>query len=116
LLGMTLGVISALNRNGPGDYFGVFFATVGASLPNFILASFLIIIFAVKLGWVGSLGWGGPADFDKILDASAWHPKQMILPVISVSVLPAAYIARVTRAGLVEVLGQDYIRTARAKG
>ncbi len=116
VLGMLLGIVSALNQNGPGDYLGVFFATVGASLPNFILASFLIVIFAIKLGWVGVLGWGGPSEWGDVLDGEAWRPKQMVLPVVAVSVLPAAYIARVTRAGLLEVMRQDYIRTAYAKG
>ncbi len=116
VVGMGLGVISALNQNGPGDYLGVFFATIGASLPNFILASFLIIIFSIKLGWVGTLGWGGPGEWDDVLNFDEYDPKKMILPVIAVGVLPAAFIARVTRASLLEVLRQDYIRTAKSKG
>jgi oligopeptide transport system permease protein len=116
VLGLILGVLSALNQNGPLDYVGVFFATVGASLPNFVLAAFLIIIFAVKLGWFDVLGWGGPTQISHALDPGAWHMKKMVLPVIAVSALPAAYIARVTRASMLEVLSQDYIRTAHAKG
>jgi oligopeptide transport system permease protein len=116
IVGMGLGIVSALNQNGPGDYLGVLFATVGASLPNFILASFLIVIFSIQLGWFPVLGWGGPAEFSEILNFSEYEPKRMILPVIAVSVLPAAFIARITRASLLEVLRQDYIRTARAKG
>jgi len=116
VVGMVLGVLSALNQNGPLDYLGVFFATVGASLPNFVLATFLIIIFAVNLGWFDVLGWGGPTQLRDALDIGAWHPKKMVLPVIAVSALPAAYIARVTRASMLEVLRQDYIRTAHAKG
>jgi oligopeptide transport system permease protein len=116
VLGLVLGVLSALNQNGPLDYIGVFFATVGASLPNFVLAAFLIIIFAVKLGWFDVLGWGGPTQIGHALDPGAWHLKKMVLPVIAVGALPAAYIARVTRASMLEVLSQDYIRTAHAKG
>ena len=116
VLGLILGVFSALNQNGPMDYIGVFFATVGASLPNFVLAAFLIIIFAVKLGWFDVLGWGGPTQISDALDPGAWHLKKMVLPVIAVAALPAAYIARVTRASMLEVLSQDYIRTAHAKG
>ncbi len=116
VVGVVLGIVSALNHNGFFDYVGVFFATAGASLPNFVLASFLIVIFAVKLGWFHILGWGGPTQFSDALDPGAWEIKKMLLPVLSVSMLPAAYIARVTRASMLEVLNQDYIRTARAKG
>ena len=116
VVGLVLGVLSALNQNGPLDYAGVFFATVGASLPNFVLAAFLIIIFAINLGWFDVLGWGGPLHVSDALDPGAWDPKKMVLPVIAVSALPAAYIARVTRASMLEVLRQDYVRTAHAKG
>ena len=116
VVGLVLGVLAALNQNGPLDYLGVFFATVGASLPNFVLAAFLIIIFAVNLGWFQVLGWGGPTQIGDVLDPGAWHIKKIVLPVIAVSALPAAYIARVTRASMLEVLRQDYIRTAQAKG
>lgn len=101
-VGITLGVVAALNRNGPLDYASVFFATVGASMPNFVLAVFLIIVFAVKLHWFDIIGWG--------------EPRKMVLPVISLSLLPAAYLARITRASMLEVMNQDYVRTARAKG
>jgi oligopeptide transport system permease protein len=116
VFGIGLGVLSALNQNGPLDYLGVFVATVGAALPNFILATFLIIIFAVNLGWFDILGWGGPERLGDALDPSVWHIKKLILPVVSLSFLPTAYIARVTRASMLEVLRQDYIRTAQAKG
>src|SRR3972149_572709 len=94
--GLVLECLAALNQNGPLDYLGVFFATVGASLPNFVLAAFLIIIFAVNLGWFDVLGWGGPLHVSDALAPGAWDPKKMVLPVIAVSALPAAYIARVT--------------------
>ncbi len=116
VVGITLGVLSSLNRNGPLDYLGVFFATIGASVPNFVLATFLIIVFAINLHWFGILGWGGPKEWGSFFDTSAWHPDKIILPVVSLGFLPSAYIARVTRASMLEVLGQDYIRTARAKG
>lgn len=104
VVGMTFGVVSALNQNGLMDYVGVIFATIGAALPNFVLAVFLTIFFSVKLGWFDVLGW----------EFGNYH--KMVLPVVSLSVLPAAYIARVTRASMLEVLGQDYVRTARSKG
>ena len=104
VFGMTMGVIAALNHNRLWDYLGVFFATIGTALPNFIMATFLVIIFSVQLGWFDVLGW----EFGNY--------RKMVLPVLALGTLPAAYIARITRASVLEVLGQDYIRTARAKG
>ncbi len=115
IVGMTLGSISALNHNRPLDYAGVFFSTAGAAMPNFILAAFLIIIFSVELGWTDVLGWGGPG-FREMWNPTAWNLRKVVLPVASLGVLPAAYFARITRASMLEVLGQDYIRTARSKG
>ncbi|TMF11977.1 MAG: ABC transporter permease [Chloroflexi bacterium] len=103
-IGMTMGVISALNHNKLPDYLGVFFATAGTAMPSFVIGTFLVIIFSVKLGWFDVLGW----EFGNY--------RKMVLPVITLGTLPAAYIARVTRASLLEVLNQDYIRTARSKG
>ncbi len=104
VVGMFLGVFSALNQNNFLDYVGVFFATVGAALPNFIAATLLVLLFSVQLGWFDVLGW----EFGNY--------RKMVLPVLSLGLLPAAYVARITRASMLEVLGQDYIRTARAKG
>ena len=104
VFGMTLGVLAALNQNKIGDYLGVFFATAGAAMPSFIIAVFLVIIFSVKLGWFDVLGW----EFGNY--------RKMVIPVLSLGTLPGAYIARITRASMLEVLRQDYIRTARAKG
>lgn len=104
VFGMTMGVMSALNQNRLGDYLGVFFATIGTALPNFIMATFLVIIFSVQLGWFDVLGW----EFGNY--------RKMVLPILALGTLPAAYIARITRASVLEVLNQDYIRTARAKG
>ena len=104
LFGMSLGTISALNHNKLPDYLGVFFATAGTAMPSFVIGSFLVIVFSVKLGWFDVLGW----------EFGNYH--KMVLPVLTLGVLPAAYIARITRASMLEVLNQDYIRTARAKG
>jgi oligopeptide transport system permease protein len=116
VVGVVLGTVSALQHNGPFDYLGVLFATVGASVPHFVLGAFLSILFAVNLGWFDLLGWGGPKGARDLLDPSAYDWRRMVLPVISISMLPAAFIARITRASMLEVLNQDYIRTARAKG
>ncbi|MDO8614374.1 MAG: ABC transporter permease [Dehalococcoidia bacterium] len=123
IVGITLGVVAALYHNRLPDYLCVFFATIGTAMPNFIIATFLVIIFSVQLGWLGVLGWGGPRFdiFDPLtwtnnFDPSAWDFRKVVLPVIALGTLSAAYIARVTRASVLEVLNQDYIRTARAKG
>ena len=104
VFGASMGLLAALNHNRPGDYAGVFVATIGSSMPNFIMATFLVIIFSVQLGWTDVLGW------------ELGNPRKMILPAVALGMLPAAYIARITRASMLEVLEQDYIRTARAKG
>ena len=104
VLGLTLGIVSAIYQNGVFDYIGVFFATIGAALPSFILAPVLVIVFAVNLGWFHALGF----EFGDY--------KTMVLPTIALGTLPTAFIARITRASMLDVLRQDYIRTARAKG
>ena len=100
--GVGLGVTSALRQNSPWDYAAVAFATVGASVPSFILGMLLLVIFTGELHWLPSGGWGSP--------------QQAVMPVLALSALPTAYIARVTRASMLDVLRQDYVRTARAKG
>jgi len=116
IIGLTLGTLAALNHNGVADYASVLFATIGASIPHVILAAFMVIIFSVNLGWFDQFGWGGPERARDLLNPSAYDWDNMVLPVIALAALPAAYIARVTRASVLEVLNQDYIRTARAKG
>ncbi len=115
-IGMVMGTLSALNQNGPLDYLGVVFATIGASVPNFVMGAFLVVVFVVNLHWLDSLGWGGPVKLGDVFHSSSYNWHKLVIPVIAVSVLPAAFIARVTRASVLEVLNQDYIRTARAKG
>ena len=108
-VGVSLGVLAALHRNTFLDYLSVTFATVAASTPSFVLGILLIVVFAVQLGWLPVFGW----------EQRWWlipDPKQAILPTITLGALPAAYLARVTRAAVLDVLQQDYVRTARAKG
>jgi ABC-type dipeptide/oligopeptide/nickel transport system permease component len=123
VVGMTLGIVAALNQNRAADYFGVFFATVGTAMPNFIIASFLVIIFSVQLGWFDVLGWGGPqwelgdpTTWVRNFNPFEWNYRKVVLPTIALGTLSASYIARITRASMLEVLQQDYVRTARAKG
>jgi len=74
-----------------------------------------VLIFSVELGWFDVLGWGGPA-WSEAWNPWAWDWHKVVLPVVSLGLLPAAFIARITRASMLEVLRQDYIRTARSKG
>ena len=101
-IGVPLGVIAALRQNSPVDYASLFFATLGASVPNFVLAIILIIILSVGLHWLPTGGWG------------TWQ--KAIMPALSLAVYPAAVLARITRASMIEAIRQDYVRTARAKG
>ncbi len=102
-VGIPLGVISALYRNRWADHVAMFFTTFGVSVPNFVLGLMLILLFALVLNWLPVFGWG-----------DSW--KQAIMPVVTLGTGGMAIIARLTRASVLEVLGQDYIRTARAKG
>jgi oligopeptide transport system permease protein len=101
-LGVLLGVIAALRHNKWQDYSSMVMAVIGISVPSFILASFFQYIFAMKLGWFPVARWGTFAH--------------TILPVLSLAALPIAFIARLTRSNMLEVLQQDYIKTAKAKG
>ncbi len=109
VVGVTLGMVAAVRQNSPIDYASVFLSTFAASTPSFVLGILLIVVFAVQLGWLPVFGW-----------EKAWwlfpNWKQAILPTVTLGALPAAYIARITRASVLEVLEQDYVRTARAKG
>jgi ABC-type dipeptide/oligopeptide/nickel transport system permease component len=102
-VGIPLGVISALYRNKPPDHVAMFITTLGISVPNFVLGLMLILLFALTLGWLPVFGWG-----------SSW--KQAVMPIITLGTGGMAIITRLTRASVLETLGQDYIRTARAKG
>ena len=101
-VGTTCGVISAVNRNSAMDVGFMALATVGIAIPNFVLASLSIILVVFQLRLLPAAGWG--------------RSDQLILPAICLGAPYAAYIARLTRASMLEVLTQDYIRTAYAKG
>lgn len=104
VIGIPAGVISALKQNTWIDYISLFIATIGISVPNFVIAIFLIIIFASTLKWVPVI----PISWD---DFTVW-----ILPAIVLGFGTLARSARLTRASMLEVMRMDYIRTARAKG
>lgn len=102
LVGIPAGVLGAVFRNRPMDYGIMSLSLLGISIPNFVLGPLLIVIFCFALGWLPAGGWG--------------TLEQLILPALTLGALRAAYIARLMRAGMLEVVHQDFIRTARAKG
>lgn len=108
---IPLGIISALRQNTIVDYASVFFATVGTTIPSFVLGIFSIYIFGVALGWVPFVGWGSSCGLLPSCDV-----KRMILPTILLAAGPAAFLTRLTRASVLEAVRQDFIRTARSKG
>jgi oligopeptide transport system permease protein len=104
IVGITAGAIAALKQNSRVDYASMAIAMLGISVPNFVLGPILVLIFSLTLYWLPPSRWGGFPSLN------------LILPVITLSAVYMAYIARLTRAGMLEVLRSDYIRTARSKG
>ncbi|MDE0076731.1 MAG: ABC transporter permease [Caldilineaceae bacterium] len=104
IVGVSAGVISAVRRNTAYDYLTLTAAVIGYCTPNFWLALLLIIVFSVNLRWLPSIG------------KQALDLKYVVLPTLSLSAPLIAIIARLTRAGMLEVINSDYVRTARAKG
>ena len=102
IIGIPIGTIAAVKQNQPTDFAAMTLALAGVSVPNFVLGPTLVLMFALSLLWLPAALWTGP--------------ESRILPVLALCVSYVAYIARLTRAGMLEVLRQDYIRTARAKG
>ena len=101
ITGIVLGSIAALKRNKWPDRVIVFFTTLGTAMPSFILATLLLLVFCVLLAWLPVYSNSNP---------------NLILPIISLSVYPMAYVTRLTKTSMLDALSQDYIRTARAKG
>jgi oligopeptide transport system permease protein len=101
-VGLPAGIISSLRPNTAMDYIPNSLAMAGICVPNFVLGPLLVLIFALTLGWARVSGWDEPID--------------RVLPALTLGAAYAAYIARLTRGGMLEILSQDFIRTARAKG
>ncbi len=104
LLGISFGTLAALRQNQASDYVIMTVAMVGIAVPNFVMAPLLTLVFGVYLSLLPVAGWGDGAFVNKIL------------PVIALALPQVAYIARLTRGSMVEVLNTNYVRTARAKG
>jgi len=101
-IGVPLGMLSALKQNTLWDYLGMSVAVFGVSVPEIVLGPLLIVVFALGLRWLPVAGWGTPA--------------QAIMPALALGFGSSALIARLTRASMLQVIREDYIRTARAKG
>ena len=101
-VGLPAGIISSLRPNTAMDYIPNSLAMAGICVPNFVLGPLLVLIFALALGWARVSGWDEPID--------------RVLPALTLGAAYAAYIARLTRGGMLEIFSQDFIRTARAKG
>jgi oligopeptide transport system permease protein len=101
-VGLPAGIISSLRPNTAMDYIPNSLAMAGICVPNFVLGPLLVLIFALTLGWARVSGWDDPID--------------RVLPALTLGAAYAAYIARLTRGGMLEIFSQDFIRTARAKG
>ena len=102
LIGLPLGVLAAVKRNTWIDYLCSSTAMIGICIPTFVMGPLLILLFAIHLRWVNASGWYEPID--------------RILPSIVLGFFYSAYITRLTRGGMLDILNQDFIRTARAKG
>lgn len=102
VLGITLGTLAAIKRNTWMDYAASSFGMIGISIPTFVVGPLLVLVFAIQFQWFNASGWYGPID--------------RVLPALVLGIAYAAPISRLTRGGMLEVLHQDFIRTARAKG
>ena len=108
-IGIMFGVIASLRPNSYIDYIPSSLAMIGICLPTFVMGPILIYIFSLKLKWLPATGWGG-------FDGDVFFSSDMILPSLTLGLFYAAYISRLTRGGMLDILTQDYIRTAKAKG
>ncbi len=101
-IGLPVGITAAVFKNSMADYIPMAVAMLGICLPTFVLGPILALVFGVWLGWFNVSGWFIPAD--------------RVLPALTIGLVYAAVIARITRGGMLEILSQDFIRTAKAKG
>lgn len=107
VIGLPLGAMTAVHRDGKIDAFGRLFALIGFSLPDFYFGVLLLLVFSLHLDWFPMLG-GGKGFLDQL--------HHLVLPAITLGLVMAAFVMRLTRSSLLEVLKRDYVRTARGKG
>ena len=115
LVGISLGVLAALRHNRPPDYGVMAVAILGVCIPTFVTAPLLVLLFASTLGWLPTAGWQETSLVVPILGALP-RPANIILPVLVLALPQIAVISRLTRAGMIEVLSSNYVRTARSRG
>jgi oligopeptide transport system permease protein len=101
-LGLPLGILGGLRPGRPEDHAATVVSLLGYAVPSFLVGTILIWLFAIRLGWLPTTGWGG------------W--REAVLPSFTLGLLPTAFVARLTRAGLIEAMEEDFVRAARAKG
>lgn len=101
-IAIPLGVLAGTNKNGIIDNFASFIALLGISLPTFVIGPFLVYVFAVQLGWFSPTG--------------SYYPEDIVLPAVTLGAALSAILTRMVRSSVIEELGEDYVRTARAKG
>ncbi len=102
IFGLIAGITASLRKNTYGDYIPMSIATFGICIPSFVTGPLLILVFALGLGWFNASGW--------------FFPRDRVLPAMTLGLYYMAYISRLARGGMLEILNQDFIRTARAKG
>jgi oligopeptide transport system permease protein len=112
-VGLLFGTLAALKQNSALDYSSMAAAMLGISIPNFVLGPLLVLVFSLTFYWLPPAGWQWAVKFGPVGLPS---PRYILLPALTLSAVYMAYIARLTRSGMLEVLRKDYIRTARAKG
>lgn len=110
LIGIPAGMISAARQNSPLDYSVMLVSLLGVSMPIFWLGVMLVLFFSVNLGWFPATGMGS------LDDGWIFYIKHLVLPSITLATIPMATFARITRSSMLEVISQEYIKTARAKG
>jgi oligopeptide transport system permease protein len=101
-LGLSAGIIASLRKNSAADHISMSMAMIGICVPTFVMGPLLVLVFGLGLGWFNASGWDSARD--------------RVLPSLTLGFVYAAYIARLSRSGMLEILNQDFIRTARAKG
>lgn len=109
VIAVPIGVYAALNRGRLGDMITMALAVLGRAMPNFWLGILLLLVFSLGLGWFPAIGSGDWSNPVTVLQA-------LVLPAIALAVAEAAFLARITRSGLLDVLPEDFVRTAKAKG
>jgi len=111
ILGVSFGMISALNQNKFGDYFFMSYAILGISVPMFVIVPLMLLLFSITLKWLPVGGWKRASEVGAL-----GMIRYLIIPVFSLSLPYTAYITRMTKAGMMDIIRKDFVTTARAKG